>query len=162
MCTGTVAFGMPGHETDTAMPRGSHLCTTSGCPVILDAADPRSRCATHSRDADRARGTATQRGYGHAHRTRFRPGVLAKHPTCQCHDPHRDPALDHPPGHCPRWSTVADHWPLGRDELVAAGMDPDDPAHGRGLCASCDRPQTARRQPGGWNRTSPTRDGHTA
>lgn len=47
-------------------------------------------------------------------------------------------------------SVVADHWPLSRRELVARGLDPNDPRYGRGLCADCDRAQTARRQPGGW------------
>lgn len=151
MCTGTVAFGVPGHETDSAMARGWTVCTTPGCPTMVPPDATTRRCPTCEADADRARGTAARRGYGHAHRTRFRAGVLAKHPTCQCTDGHTDPRLSHPPGRCPRWSTVADHWPLGRDELVAAGMDPDDPRYGRGLCASCDRPQTARRQPGGWH-----------
>jgi 5-methylcytosine-specific restriction enzyme A len=34
-------------------------------------------------------------------------------------------------------ATVADHYPLSRKELVARGMDPNDPAHGRGLCKPC-------------------------
>ena len=47
-------------------------------------------------------------------------------------------------------STVADHWPVDRRELVARGMDPDDPSGGRGLCASCHGKETAIHQPGGW------------
>jgi 5-methylcytosine-specific restriction protein A len=48
-------------------------------------------------------------------------------------------------------AVIADHYPLGRDELVEQGLDPDDPQYGRGLCRSCDSSQTAERQPGGWN-----------
>jgi 5-methylcytosine-specific restriction protein A len=45
----------------------------------------------------------------------------------------------------------ADHWPLSRRELTEQGLDPDDPRHGRGLCARCHSSETARHQPGGWN-----------
>ena len=50
-------------------------------------------------------------------------------------------------------ATVADHWPLTRRELVAAGLDPDHPARGRGLCAPCHAKATALdpRTRGGWN-----------
>ncbi|WP_199523985.1 hypothetical protein [Micromonospora craterilacus] len=47
---------------------------------------------------------------------------------------------------------VADHWPLDRKQLVARAMNPNDPAHGRGLCEPCDRVDKAGRQPGGWNK----------
>ncbi|MEU6709988.1 hypothetical protein ABZ897_00800 [Nonomuraea sp. NPDC046802] len=51
-------------------------------------------------------------------------------------------------------STVADHHPLSRRELVARGLDPDDPQYGRGLCTSCHGKETAANpeQAGGWNR----------
>lgn len=89
--------------------------------------------------ADRARGTAEQRGYGRAHR-RFRKAVLAKDPICvRC-------------GKAP--STVADHYPLSMRELVARGMNPYDPDCGRGLCASCHGSETATHQPGGWHAPS--------
>jgi len=48
-------------------------------------------------------------------------------------------------------STVADHWPTSRRDLEAAGLDPNDPARGRGLCKPCHDRETARNQPGGWN-----------
>jgi 5-methylcytosine-specific restriction protein A len=48
-------------------------------------------------------------------------------------------------------ATVADHWPLSRRELAERGMDPDDPAHGRGLCHGCHSKETAINQPGGFN-----------
>lgn len=93
-------------------------------------------CTTCEAASDRQRGTARQRGYTGEHETRFRAGVLARDPTC---------ALC---GRAP--STVADHYPLSRRELVARGMDPNDPEYGRGLCASCHGVETARHQPGGW------------
>lgn len=109
------------------------VCTTPGCPTLTRG----GRCTACRRDADRARGTAQQRGYGQQHRSRFRSGVLDKHPTCVLCDAQP--------------STVADHWPLDRRELVARNLDPNDPKHGRGLCASCHGRETARLQPGGWN-----------
>lgn len=48
-------------------------------------------------------------------------------------------------------STVADHYPLSRRDLIASGLDPNDPAAGRGLCSSCHSRYTTEAQPGGWN-----------
>jgi 5-methylcytosine-specific restriction protein A len=50
-------------------------------------------------------------------------------------------------------ATVADHWPRSRRQLVAAGLDADDPQYGRGLCASCHGTETANNpdQAGGFN-----------
>ena len=56
---------------------------------------------------------------------------------------------------CGALSTVADHWPMERDEMIAAGQDPDDPSNGRGLCAPCHGGKTARTRPGGWNAATP-------
>lgn len=53
-----------------------------------------------------------------------------------------------------RWSTVADHYPLERWQLVEAGLDPNDPAACRGLCDPCHRQHTAETSPGGWNATN--------
>lgn len=127
------------------MPRAMHPCPTPGCPEPVPAGH--SHCPEHRAAADRKRGTARQRGYDGRHESKFRPGVLRNHPQCQC-------TPDHPAHHgqpCPEPSTVADHWPLDRRVLVERGMDPNDPAHGRGLCASCHGWQTAQHQPGGWN-----------
>lgn len=94
-----------------------------------------SRCLTCRRAADAIRGSASERGYGQAHRV-FRRAVLRKHPLCVL---------------CGAASTVADHWPMSRRELVAAGLNPNDAQHGRGLCEDCHNRETARHQPGGWN-----------
>ncbi len=82
------------------------------------------------------RGGPAHRGYGKAHRNEFREQVLAREPFCRlCHAP----------------STDADHWPRSRRELEAAGADPNDPRHGRGLCRPCHSAETAVNQPGGWH-----------
>ena len=108
-------------------------CPTVGCPELTAG----GRCASCRAQADRARGSSTERGYARnpEHRA-FRAAVLARHPVCAiCRE-------------AP--SVIADHWPKSRRELAAAGLDVNDPAAGRGLCRPCDGRQTAERQPGGW------------
>jgi len=109
------------------------VCSTPGCPTLYDGDS--TRCPQHDRQADRQRGN---RGYqSRGHRNRFRPAVLARDPICVvCHV---------------RQSTIADHYPLSRKELLANGMDADNPAHGRGLCKTCHDRETAHHQPGGWH-----------
>ena len=116
------------------MPRAWSICSTPGCGT----ATPRSgRCDECAAAADLARGTAAQRGYGSRHRKTFRATVLDRDPICmECQI---------------RPSTVADHHPLSRRELEAMGEDPNDPKHGRGLCASCHGRATVINQPGGWS-----------
>lgn len=113
------------------------VCSVSGCPTIYPDGEG-SRCATHRREADRRRGTAQQRGYTSTeHRVGFRRAVLRRDPICVlC-----GAAL----------STVADHHPLSRRELLDRGLDPDDPQRGRGLCKGCHDSSTAEAQPGGFN-----------
>jgi 5-methylcytosine-specific restriction protein A len=114
--------------------RALTVCSVPGCPTLTDT----GRCPEHRAEAERARGTARQRGYGRGHETRFRPAVLARDPVCVL---------------CQQAPSVhADHYPLSRRELVAAGLDPDDPRHGRGLCGPCHSRHTAQEQPGGWHK----------
>jgi 5-methylcytosine-specific restriction protein A len=122
--------------------RGSwRVCSKPGCPEFSQGG---GRCDGCKAEAEKTRGTAKQRGYGGRHLTRFRPGVLAKDPTCVCtEEDHGHPAP------CGQPSKHADHWPLSRRELVEQGTDPNDPKHGRGLCHSCHSKETARYQPGG-------------
>jgi len=117
-------------------------CTQPGCHTTTTG----GRCDKHQGEAEQARGNRHQRGYGRAHTNHFRPGVLRRDPLCACTD------TSH--GHGPRCiapATVADHHPLSRRDLVAQGKDPDDPAHGRGLCEPCHNKHTAKTQPGGWH-----------
>jgi 5-methylcytosine-specific restriction protein A len=120
------------------------ICSVIDCPEYTNQG---SRCTAHRRAADKARGTARQRGYGGQHQSRFRPAVLSRDPRCVC--------TDHAHGHtvpCGQPSAHADHWPLSRRELTEQGLDPNDPQHGRGLCPPCHSSETAANQPGGWNR----------
>ncbi|MFE9684170.1 holin [Streptomyces sp. NPDC006285] len=120
------------------------ICTTSGCPEYTNG----GRCTGCRAEAEARRGTSTQRGYGSRHRTTFRAAVLRRDPTCVC--PGCSSCLAAGSDRCVRESAHADHWPRDRRELVAAGEDPDDPQHGRGLCGPCHSSETARHQPGGW------------
>lgn len=111
--------------------RASRSCTQPGCSNVTPNGGRCRDCRSRNRDAG---GTSAQRGYTGAHRSRFRPAVLARDPTCLCDlldCPHHKDSI------CDRPSTVADHWPVIRRDLVDAGLDADDPARGRGLCASC-------------------------
>lgn len=99
------------------------------------------RCADCSRSAERQRGSSSRRGYGKRHRSRFRKAVLERDICCVlCREEDK-------------WTlaTVADHYPLSRRELVERRMDPDDPAHGRGLCHDHHSKETAVNQPGGFS-----------
>lgn len=137
------------------MPRALKICTCTGCQAhdgrcVEDT--PTGRCPACTEAAERRRGHASRRGYTHQHRARFRSGVLDRDPLCVCSDEHRS---THGSGHstagCLAPSVHADHHPRGRDELVRLGLDPDDPAHGRGLCLPCHSWHTSQVQPGGWN-----------
>lgn len=118
------------------MPRALKVCPTPGCPELVTS----GRCAAHRREAEQARGNATQRGYtGRGHRA-FRAAVLDRDPLC---------VLCLTRG-VTRLATVADHYPTSRRDLVAAGLDPNDPSRGRGLCHVCHSKATAEHQPGGF------------
>lgn len=120
---------MPQRPMTTCPRHGKKYRTGSKCPVCVQ------RRAT--------RPGASARGYGADHRNRFRAGVLDKHPNCViCLED-----LVFTP------TTVADHWPKTRRQLIADGQDPDDPANGRGLCKQHHDQHTARTSPGGWNQS---------
>lgn len=114
--------------------RALTVCTVAGCPEYTNG----GRCTEHRAQADRARGTSTQRGYSSRTFIRARRTVLARDPTCTvC-------------GKQP--STVADHYPTSRRDLLTQGVtDPDAPHRMRGTCGPCHSSETARHQPGGWN-----------
>jgi 5-methylcytosine-specific restriction enzyme A len=121
------------------------------CPACHRLHAGKGKCGTcraeTQRASDQARGSSAARGYTGQHVDRFRPRVLARDPHCVCtEDGHGHT------GRCGAPSTHADHHPLSRRQLVARHLDPDDPAHGRGLCAPCHNSHTADAQPGGWNR----------
>lgn len=110
------------------------VCSVPGCSTIYDSTA--SRCDTHTRAADKQRGTATQRGYTSAGHQTFRTAVLTRDRICViCNTAE---------------ATIADHWPRSRRDLIEAGLNPNDPQHGRGLCKPDHDRETARHQPGGW------------
>lgn len=120
------------------MSRARTVCNRPGCPNLLPPGS-RGRCPTCARTADAARGSSTARGYARTpgHRA-FRAQVLARDVRCVMPD-------------CSAPATVADHHPVDRRTLVARGQDPNDPRHGRGLCASHHGKATAEHQPGGFH-----------
>jgi 5-methylcytosine-specific restriction protein A len=105
-------------------------CSMCGKPVVRSG-----KCSKHYSQADRRRGTATQRGYtSREHREDFRAVILARDPICvEC-------------GEAP--ATQADHFPRTRRQLIADGDNPNDPRWGRGLCGSCHSRHTANTTPG--------------
>lgn len=110
------------------------VCNVAGCPELIPQGQ--GRCAEHLRQAERRRGTARQRGYATPGHQTFRNQVLARDPICvECRTTH---------------ATVADHHPRDRRELIRLGLNPNDPAYGRGLCKRCHDQATAIHQPGGW------------
>lgn len=119
------------------------VCSTPRCPEYTQ----HGKCDQHRREAEQQRGSARQRGYDRDHERLFRRPVLQRDPNCVCTDE------DH--GHgtpCGQPSRHADHYPQDRRALVRAGLDPNDPQHGRGLCGPCHSSHTAQAQPGGWHR----------
>lgn len=110
------------------------VCNGNGCPNLV----PKGvrLCTDCAREAERLRGSPASRGYGRRHRRTFREAVLARDPICiLCHR---------------RPSTEADHYPRSRRELEDAGLNPNDPSFGRGLCKPCHSAETAAHQPGGF------------
>ena len=101
------------------------VCSTPGCPNL----HPRpGRCPQCRAQADRDR-----RPHGNPYNSpghqAFREAVLTRDPICVLCLATR--------------ATVADHHPTERRDLVAQGLDPNDPARGRGLCTPCHNRKTA-------------------
>lgn len=126
------------------MPRKAmSVCSRPGCGEL----SPGGRCAKCRREAEQARGSARERGYGGRSWENARDAVLARDPLCVCTDTghgHGEP--------CGQPSRVADHHPRERKDLVAAGVpDPDAPHRMRGICGGCHNRKTGATVPGGWN-----------
>jgi 5-methylcytosine-specific restriction protein A len=120
------------------------VCTVSGCP---DFTDQGGKCPDHRREAEQKRGSARERGYGGPGWQSARSLVLDRDPHCTC----TDDGHGHDGRACRQPSTVADHYPDERRDLVAAGVpDPDAPRRMRGLCGPCHARSTGTRTPGGW------------
>ena len=123
------------------MPKAKRPCATPGCPALVPRGESRCEDCETSKQADyRARRdpvtNAHYKSKGHA---RFRRLVLHRDSLCVLQLPG-----------CTWIATDADHYPLSLKDLLARGLDPNDPSRGRGLCHSCHSKETARLQPGGW------------
>jgi len=111
------------------------ICSEPGCPEFTTG----GRCEDHKRAAEQQRGSAAERGYSGVDWQSVRRAVLRRDRMCVICGTAR--------------SKVADHWPDSRRDLLAASVeDPDAPYRLRGLCRPCHSRETAREQPGGWNR----------
>jgi 5-methylcytosine-specific restriction protein A len=113
------------------------VCNQHDCGTLIQKTPGTDgRCPKHRHTADQDRRPTGNPYTTKAHRT-FRETVLTRDPICVlCR---REP------------STVADHYPTERKDLIAQGINPNDPVHGRGLCKRCHDKHTARTSPGGWN-----------
>jgi 5-methylcytosine-specific restriction protein A len=109
------------------------LCTS--CPAIIPQG--KTRCDDCRRAADKARRPQGNPYATKAHKQGFRAHVLARDPICVLCMHAR--------------STVADHYPTERRDLIELGLNPNDPQYGRGLCKPCHDKHTAETSPGGWN-----------
>ncbi|WP_213002631.1 HNH endonuclease signature motif containing protein [Winogradskya consettensis] len=107
------------------MARAKKVCSTSGCPALVDT----GRCDSCNGKAEAKRGSAAQRGYD-ARWRRTRAAHLGRHPLCPCGS----------------IATDVDHI----DGLGPKGPRGHDPSNLRSLCHSCHSQRTGRDQPGGW------------
>jgi 5-methylcytosine-specific restriction protein A len=109
------------------------VCSVAGCPTIYDG--PATRCPRHETAAKQKHWAKTRAYSTREHRT-FRDAVLARDTYCViCHM---------------QLATIADHYPTSRVDLIAGGLDPNDPQYGRGLCKTDHDRHTARSHPAGW------------
>ena len=125
------------------VPASMRVCSTPGCPELHQGT---GRCPACAATADRARRPHGNPYATRGHRLGFRAPVLAAQPYCRCVG-----ECGHHEGMCGQPSTVADHHPVERGDLVAQKLDPNDPRYGRGICKPCHDAKTARTSPGGWN-----------
>ena len=119
-----------------------HNCPKAGCPNLTKE---QGQCPACRAQADRAR-RPDGNPYATAGHKAFRAEVLARDPYCVCRG-----ECEHHVGQCGKPSTVADHDPVERRDLVDQGLDPNDPKYGRGKCKHCHDARTARTSKGGWN-----------
>lgn len=119
------------------MPRARRPCASDGCPNLTETGQTRCPDCQRQRQARlrQRRDTAIHRHYNSRGHRRFRRLVLQRDPLCVL---------------CGDLATDADHFPLDLRALLAAGLNPNDPDHGRGLCRPCHSKETMRLGQGGW------------
>lgn len=125
------------------------VCSTPGCPNLIETpARKCDACTRAQRDRTRTRGRNPYNTKGHQS---FRRQVLARDPYCTCPgDPEHGGCGKHK-GLCGKPSTIADHYPYERIELIDMRLNPNDPKFGRGLCKQCHDVKTGRTRPAGFN-----------
>lgn len=111
------------------------VCSVTGCPTIYPKGEG-SKCEKHRTAAKREHWAKTKAYSSKGHR-QFRDAVLRRDPLCVV-----DQLAQ---------STVADHYPKTRQELIDLGLNPNDPQYGRGLCKKHHDQHTAATSPAGWN-----------
>lgn len=120
---------------------GYRVCSTHGCPTLHEGT---GKC-----DGCRAKADKQRRPDGNPYTTpghkAFRETVLARNPRCVCPGD-----CGHHTGWCGKPSTVADHYPTERVDLITQGKNPNDPRYGRGVCKPCHDAKTARTA-SGWS-----------
>ncbi|HEY7433108.1 MAG TPA: HNH endonuclease signature motif containing protein [Streptosporangiaceae bacterium] len=109
--------------------RAWQVCSTPECPELTEQG---GRCASCKRDADRARGSGTARGYTKRWAT-FRKHYLGEHPVCEC-------GPDCCPGGCGQLATDIDH----RDGSGRNGPRAYDETNLQALAHGCHSRKTAR------------------
>ena len=112
------------------------VCSRPGCPELASG----GRCDGCKREAEQARGSASQRGYNRSWE-RTRAAYLKDHPVCEC-----DECAAVPYGQRPR-ATDVDHI----DGLGPRSPHGHDPANLRSMAHAHHSRRTARDQPGGWH-----------
>lgn len=106
------------------------VCAVPGCPELTDA----GRCEACSGEAERRRGTATERGYGSRWR-KVRAAYLHRQPLCEVDG-------------CLAFATDVDHI----DGLGPKGPRGHDFGNLRALCHSHHSRRTAQDRPGGFHK----------
>ena len=81
------------------------VCREPDCPTLIPTGTRNNKCPTHQRADEQARGSSTQRGYGHAHqatRAQWAPLVATGHVRCW---------------RCRRHIDAGEPWDLGHDDV---------------------------------------------
>ena len=117
------------------------VCSTSGCPNLVESGGLCGKCR-RAKDAKRSRRSNPYNS--RAHRA-ARQRVLARDPYCVCVG-----QCGRHKGMCGAPSTVADHYPYERVDLVEMHEDPNDPNWMRGICKPCHDSKTGRTKPSGF------------
>ena len=123
------------HITDSEAHMSWRVCSTPGCSNLIETpARKCDACTRAQQDRTRTRGRNPYNTRGHQS---FRRQVLARDPYCVCPGNPEHGGCGKHKGLCGKPSTIADHYPYERIELIDMHLNPNDPQFGRGLCKHC-------------------------